>query len=188
MSFVLRHRTTRAFLTSANTTSPDLALADRFGSLVAAETIRETLEDFATAWDVEPAYGADWPAHFPGAWQHWPEAMRRDAGARLLAYWLATFGPADLVKTLVAARYAAAQRALPVGYGASAEYFWPLLVTILRFPRFPIDHTLADAADAPAVDHELTHCAIDGEANPCRETRNMGESVLREYDAVGDGG
>ena len=148
--FLIRHRTTGAFLTPENTTTPNVAEADCFASQVAAETILATLEDFATAWRVEPVFGADWTSHYPGAWHHWPSEMRELAARALLAYWLDTFTPVDLVKTLVAARYTKVRAPLPVRYTESADKFWPLLVAIFRYPPFPLETRLPDEPEQPA--------------------------------------
>lgn len=129
IEFALQHRTTRAYLTADNNMAPALAEAVTFESIESAELILQGLEDFARAWDVVVVVGRDWPAEFPGAWQHWPADIRAAACEMLTDHWLRQFGAADLVKHIVSdldRRDPSTGRELP--FTARAEKFWPLFM------------------------------------------------------------
>lgn len=124
----IQHRTTKAYLTESNTTTMSLREADTFATREGARVIHEALEDFATAWDIVPAVGVDWPEEFPGAWQHWPLALRQVTMRLLLERHVHEFGAADLVKHIVT--HFDPNTTVP--FGARAEKFWPSFLAIAR--------------------------------------------------------
>lgn len=129
LRFAIQHRTTRAYLTCTNRTSPVLSEEDTFATVAGAEVVYQCLEDFASAWDIVPIVGMDWPAEFPGAWQNWPADLKEIAKELLLQYWLQEFGPADLVKHIVCQRDRRdPATGLELPFTLRAEKFWPLFL------------------------------------------------------------
>ncbi len=129
LEWAVQHRTTQAYLTAAGIMSPAVRDAVRFPAeeRVQARQLHESLEDFASAWDVVPVVGVDWPDEFPGAWQDWPVSLQRVAAGLLVDYWLGSVGPGNLVKDIVCAR---GRGDLP--YTARADRYWPLFLAHAR--------------------------------------------------------
>lgn len=80
----------------------------------------------------------EWPARFPGAWQHWPQSLRDVAGVLLSSYWAESLTPADLVKTITTSSYGtnALKRFADVpprpALTAGASDWWPLFLLVAR--------------------------------------------------------
>jgi len=128
--WAVQHYTTKGYLandtTGEQTFEPRKAL--QFRTRGAARIVHDALGEFASAWVVAPLVGLDWPAEFPGAWQHWPESLKLSAAEFLMEYWLRQFGPLDLVKTLTleASMVDLDGNRLPLT--ARGDKFWPLFL------------------------------------------------------------
>lgn len=81
---------------------------------------------------------ADWPLHFPGPFQHWPQSLRTAAGTLLFRYWAETFGSADLVKQITTSQFGQTALArlaeLPKAPAltAGATEWWPFFLLVAR--------------------------------------------------------
>ena len=97
---------------------------------------REVARRIVAALVFEPR--DDWPAHFPGAFQHWPQTLRTAAGQLLVRYWAESFGPADLVKQITTSQFGqtALKRLADVpatpALSAGAAEWWPLFLLVAR--------------------------------------------------------
>lgn len=112
--------------------TPDAGLAATFPTLRDATLVWETLEDFASAWDVQPMVGLAWPAEFPGGWGRAPLELQRVIGSMLVEYWLREFGFPDMVKTLVAHSGERREGESRTAFTAPAETYWPRLLELAR--------------------------------------------------------
>ncbi len=134
VEFVVQHYTSKRYLTEHEREHPSLEYAVFFSERATAQRAREALGEFADAWRVEPVVGREWPAHYPGAFQHWPAEVKRAAAYALLDHWMQQFGPADIVKTLARPNgdplYAADGARVPLTAGA--DVLWPYFLAHLR--------------------------------------------------------
>lgn len=109
------------------------------------ENDREIAQRIVAA--IVPSSHHEWPVHFPGAWQHWPQSLRDVAGVLLASYWNQSMTPADLVKTVTTSRFGEnalrgiAELPPRPRLTASAAEWWPFFLLVAR------------------AQHELTHRA-----------------------------
>lgn len=108
-------------------------------------TNREIAQRIVAA--IMPSSHHEWPLHFPGAWQHWPQSLRDVAGVLLASYWNQSMTPADLVKTVTTSMFGEnalrgiAELPPRPRLTASAAEWWPFFLLVAR------------------AQHELTHRA-----------------------------